>query len=1215
MKILTLRFQNLNSLRGTHELDFAEGTLGESGIFAITGPTGAGKTTILDAVCAALYGKTPRLGSKSEELMTRHTGQCSAEVEFSVKGKVYRSRWALRRARSNPQGNLQPPFMELHELETGTILESKISRVPALVEEITGLDFPRFTRSMMLAQGAFAAFLNADANERAELLEKMTGAEIYAQVSAKVFERAKEENAKLEHLKTLSGAMNLLSDEELAEWTDELLKCKAEQEKLQKDIDEKLRLQRCFEEHREAEKVVEMLQEQAKKLTEKREALGADMKRLELAGKALPLQPLYKEYSSVEKRGRELNKRLEDLMEVSLRQCKKNLTAAEEEAVQLQKQSERFAVDFEKRDAVITRAMQLDEQMKQLRTRIAQMEEKRKHKQAEIVGLEKQLEEQRRGLVKLNQDKIKPDEFFEKHTSWKELIEQVPAIVERYNSLKELNENIVRLRSDLKITESSLDKLKPKLENERTGLKNCTNTLTDLAASAAENESAQKRLLNGQTGGELEADFEAVSKYTVLLEKLFEAVQESEDVHSQKESRLKEQKSVRDERNASQKLLEASEADRTKNKAILAELQQKQYLEQLTASYEEVRKSLKANERCPLCGAYEHPYADGQVPNSEASDEVMNEVKADLKKSEEACSRLLSECGGLEAREKEIQSRLNEDENRMNKYDKRMNDLSLQCGIPAEKIARKQLRDLLRENEGKREACSRLIAEHRKLKEKAEGIRQQIDVEKQNEVNRRLSLQECQSKIQAEMSTVERLNSELQELGKNAEAASQTIRTSLKNLQIEPADDIGNEVACAVDTADQVKVNLEKREAMTKKIQITEREIERIEVQLKEKRNAEAAAEKELTDIRREDYGFAEQRYALVGETDVNELRNGLLDEQKQLNESLRRNSTDVSRLSEEKTNLQNRCAELESETQDIRIQVASLKKDFEAKLADSGFESEQALRAAILPEEQLKSISKTVQTFLENEKTVQTRLIDAGERRTKAVSALPENIGEDELAESLSELKKVQNAGFERNGVISEKLNRDRKERARHRELLTECEKQMKETKRWNRLNSMIGSRDGRAFQKFAQGLTLDYLISLANMQLVGLSDRYVLERSEEEILGIHVIDTCQADVVRPVSTLSGGETFLVSLSLALGLSNLAGRKTEIESLFLDEGFGTLDSETLDTALDALENINAAGKMIGIISHVEALKERIPAQIRVEPLSGGISTLNVVSA
>lgn len=157
-----------------------------------------------------------------------------------------------------------------------------------------------------------------------------------------------------------------------------------------------------------------------------------------------------------------------------------------------------------------------------------------------------------------------------------------------------------------------------------------------------------------------------------------------------------------------------------------------------------------------------------------------------------------------------------------------------------------------------------------------------------------------------------------------------------------------------------------------------------------------------------------------------------------------------------------------------------------------------------------------------------------------------------------------------------------------------------------------LIGSADGAKFSRFAQGLTLDYLIHLANRRLEKLHGRYVLQRKTADSLELQITDTWQADTQRDTKTLSGGETFLVSLALALALSDLVSHKTQIESLFLDEGFGTLDQETLDIALDALDNLNATGKTIGVISHIEAMKERIAVQISVRKMNGlGISKLS----
>lgn len=167
-------------------------------------------------------------------------------------------------------------------------------------------------------------------------------------------------------------------------------------------------------------------------------------------------------------------------------------------------------------------------------------------------------------------------------------------------------------------------------------------------------------------------------------------------------------------------------------------------------------------------------------------------------------------------------------------------------------------------------------------------------------------------------------------------------------------------------------------------------------------------------------------------------------------------------------------------------------------------------------------------------------------------------------------------------------------------------------ENERWAKLNELAGSADGAKFRRIAQGYTLDVLLSYANVQLRDLSRRYRLERVPET-LALQVIDRDMCDEIRTVHSLSGGESFLVSLALALGLSSLSSNRMKVESLFIDEGFGSLDADTLRIAMDALESLRTQGRKIGVISHVQEMTERIPVQIRVSRAGNGRSFLEVV--
>jgi len=207
----------LNSLVGEWQIDLTHPAYTSDGIFAITGPTGAGKTTILDAICLALYGRTPRLNKVTKsgnEIMSRQTGECFAEVTFETQSGCYRCHWSQHRSRKKSDGELQTPKQEIANADSGEIIESNIRGVAGQIEKATGMDFDRFTRSMLLAQGGFAVFLQAAPDERAPILEQITGTEIYSQISIRVHERQREEREKLNLLQAETAGIAILDPEQ-----------------------------------------------------------------------------------------------------------------------------------------------------------------------------------------------------------------------------------------------------------------------------------------------------------------------------------------------------------------------------------------------------------------------------------------------------------------------------------------------------------------------------------------------------------------------------------------------------------------------------------------------------------------------------------------------------------------------------------------------------------------------------------------------------------------------------------------------------------------------------------------------------------------------------------------------------------------------------------------------------------------------------------------
>jgi len=298
VKILGVRFKNLNSLMGEWQVDFTHPEYASNGIFAITGPTGAGKTTLMDAVCLGLYGRTPRLDKvtkSSNEIMSRQTGECFAEVTFETQKGRYRCHWSQRRARKRPDGELQQAKHEIADADSGSVLESRIADVGKFIDEATGMDFERFTRSMLLAQGGFAVFLQAPPSERAPILEQITGTGIYSRISEKVHLRRAEERDKLEILQAeLKGIQVLSADEEKNLQTG--LKEKQDREtELARKVNDMNKALAWLDGMCALEKELGKLDEQRQDFERRKFAFAPESEKLEKARKALRLEGDYRE--------------------------------------------------------------------------------------------------------------------------------------------------------------------------------------------------------------------------------------------------------------------------------------------------------------------------------------------------------------------------------------------------------------------------------------------------------------------------------------------------------------------------------------------------------------------------------------------------------------------------------------------------------------------------------------------------------------------------------------------------------------------------------------------------------------------------------------------------------------------------------------------------------------------------------------------------------
>ena len=1220
MKILKVRLQNLNSLVGEWRIDFTHPAYSGNGIFAITGPTGAGKSTILDAICLALFGRTPRLervNQSANDIMSRHCGECLAEVEFSTLRGHYRCTWSQRRARGKADGKLQQQKHEIADLASDKLLETKLLAVIPKVEEVTGMNFERFTRSMLLAQGSFAAFLQADPDKRSPILEGITGTSIYTEISELVHQRNLDEKQKLEQLAAeLNGVMLLSADEEQQKRA-ELAATDSEIAELDKQI---AALQAAIDWHQrlaELNQGLAAIQPQKEQLAADTAAFAADRERLAAALRALECDAEYGKYAQLradcKNKIEELaanNERLPELQE----QSKLATKAAEEAAEQYQAvKAAQLALA-----PLLREARDLDSKIKTGKTLLAGTATTL----AEILKRTKVLQaavaKDDTALADKNELRDQLRSKAAGRSADGKLVEQLAAIRDKFTQLRQARKDLDKASAELDRAKKMQEEADKAVARDQSDLDRLQSAAEAAGANLTAAESEQKDVLRGK----MHDDWQDLLR---SLQGILGHVQRAQERHSAYGILLKKQAdctqicdSLQNSIASLTTILGGKEEGRQTQVKLVSSLEETFRAANLIADYEQARRELADGKPCPLCGATDHPFAKGNIPVPSTAKQNLDAAKNKLGELDKEIQRLEIELNGQRRDKAQAEADLNQLAQDIPSAARLLNELcakiapdgSLKADMPAlsEKLAA-----LTQELEAQTAEAARVVEQARKnagtvemLKKEAEKAVAAAHKAEMALVSAKANIdtakQHLQTKAEASTTAQNRLTEQLQQ------TLSLIRPFGYDDISEDRLDGIYSELQQRHNDWQHLQQDLLK---LDQDIPALAAKITECKKQLRELADEQTKQNGELATQQRELAELQASRADVLGGKAAD-------DEETRVANELESAETKRDNTTKHRQDCQQKLQEIETIIRNLQNDISELKANttraeevFHQAIAARSFSDEAVFLAARLPEADRKALHKKdddlkrlATELVTKEKTLREQLAD---EEKKALSNEPR-------ADLESRQKKQQEdlaAKREKRGALRKELDTNDQAKEKHQDKTASLDTQRQSCEKWQMLHDLIGSSDGKKFRDFAQGLTFEIVIRHANVQLRKMSDRYLLTRDRDNPLELNVFDNYQADAIRSTKNLSGGESFIVSLALALGLSNMASKNVRIDSLFLDEGFGALDENALDCALNALAGLQHEGKVIGVISHVGTLKDRINTQIQVSPIVEGRSRLD----
>lgn len=1204
MQILKLSFENINSLKGAWTIDFQAPDF-RSGIFAIVGPTGSGKTTILDAICLALYGHTPRIGSitqNANEVMNRDCDSCRSSLEFQTLSGRYRATWSQKKQKNfDKTGKYGQVVSTMEKFEDGCWIPitdgSKVTSKKQEVQKIIGLSFDQFKRSVMLSQGDFAAFLKSKPNERAQTLEQITGTQIYSLLSTKVYDLAEEQKKLFEDKQrevelspVLDDAVVLTKQEQLKGITEEAKVLETQISKIEKES-------RWISETAELRNQFLRVKAELERLKENRNEFFRKENVVRLAEHAQNILPIFN--TLIDK---------QSLREDSI----KEKSAAENELVNATKSLKEKDFNFKAAEEALNnenlqkpKKLALFSQIEFLDAEISPLIKSSRLAQEEKIKLENETSDCKDHLNKAKEDIRKLEEDREKRDLERKEDIKGAFLYQRKDELRDCKITAETLSAALADAEGKADKASETVksqEKEAEALRIRKEKIASvIEADKVLLKEAEKRLseiLDGKTLDELTQEQLSFSEQIPLLEAVKSALKA---VCDQKEEIVRQEDVMQRD---SAELDNWSSKNEGYEKEIQSLTSRQEELEALVQIDEltKVRAELKEGEPCPVCGSLEHPFAANLPPEVATAKErlaVVKEESTDLQKNQKEADRKIDV----------LKDRILVSEKRLKELRKNLDlaeeELTLKCGragLTREGVTEEAAAVLITKKESLLIDIKKRIAKARDAESKAAAAKEKIAGTTEELHRAEMVFSNAQTKFESAKSLLAQ-----------AQTGREKARTELEQFWRKTAKEYGSVITDGelfahnpelfkrwIAKAAKYEELLESCREIENSLAIKKgtlpglvESVERLEKSSREKSDQAAELQTELKTKQL-------QRDKLFGTKLVEIERKAYERLLSQLAEAKDQAYENLSKARSVQAAAEQRLKTAEQRSAEAEKNLLSAKTEWTDALKKEKFESEEDWRRARLDSEAINALHKEITDYKAQSRSAADRFSEAdkklAEKESQKLTDKSLEVLEAEKREASAEKEKL----LEQKGELQKELKTDEEARIKRAGIEDELKKLKHQVAVWDRLNTLVGSSSGDKYRRYVQSLVLLTLLKNANVELTKLHSRYRLAKGGGD-MEIKVIDSDLADQERPTDNLSGGETFIVSLALALGLAQMASNNVRIDSLFLDEGFGTLDDDSLEKALNALSSLNAQGKTVGLISHVDQIKERIPSKIVVK--------------